>query len=637
MSKDTRFNESDNVVYDTLKEISDLDEHLNFAKRIIAKYPWKVNVKKGFEDRIKEIEDKQNDKCLNLSVIGEFSSGKSSFINALLGEELLVSSVLQGTTVVNTIIEYSPEYVIEVIFNEGKQSHKMRPMGIDELRGTLSAITTDNSDAKRIHMVKVGFPSELLKSGIRIIDTPGTNSLESWHEEVTRRALRSISDVSVVLTDATRPLPETLLNFMDDNISDIYAQCAIVVTCIDLVPKKERDEVMAYIKKKMSTLPKGDKALVVPYCAPAVIGEKTGEIRIEKRQEEMAAMSEKSAINIYKHLGQQRRIAQIKKLISLTGDLYNSLDGNMTKQADSLRKELNILKKSKKAPLSEFIQLQKKVLTEQMSFEMTSLRMVLTDDIKKSQEGITEHLKDTIKNQKSLEQLKSLMGDKFADKCRTECKTMQEMSVKYGNQQIFMFQKYMSFFRKAFRKEFENLKIFQMDISSKGISVPTPLIIPTDSLSSVKNMVNEQVSKEDWSFWGGAATGAVIGSMIAPGVGTVIGGILGFFAGGFATPDNEKVKSDTIIKISPIIKNFLSTLKNDLLDRFDRNTITLIKEMEGHLTTYLDRYFEEVQNRINRQQKEYYSVERKLKVVESDLLTIEQHKQRLNSLRRAMY
>lgn len=353
---DSRFSESDNVVYATLEEISALDEHLDFAKKIIAKYPWKVSVKKGFETRITEIEDKQNDRCLNLSVIVEFSSSKSSFINALLGEELLVSSILQGTTVVNTLIEYSSKYEIEVLFNEETHSHIMYPIGLKELRGTLSVITTDNTDARRIQMVRVGFPSELLRSGIRIIDTPGTNSLESWHEDVTRKALRSISDVSVVLTDATRPLPETLLAFMDENISDIYAQCAIVATCIDLVPKMERDSVMAYIKKKMSTLPKGENALVVPFCAPAVIGQRKGEILIEKNQNEMAAMSDKSAIDIYRHLSHQRRIAQIKKLISLTGDLYNSLDGNMTKQAESLRKELDVLKRSKKAPLSEFIQ-----------------------------------------------------------------------------------------------------------------------------------------------------------------------------------------------------------------------------------------------------------------------------------------
>ena len=271
-----------------------------------------------------------------------------------------------------------------------------------------------------------------------------------------------------------------------------------------------------------------------------------------------------------------------------------------------------------------------------MSFEMTSLRMVLDNDIKKAQTEITQILTDTIRNQKTLDNLKLLINTTFPDKCRTACRVMQDMSVKYGNQQILMFERFMSMFRKSFHKEFKNLKIFQMEISSKGISVPTPLIITSDSLISVKTMVSEQVAKENWSFWEGAATGAVIGSMIAPGVGTVIGGILGFFAGGCAAPDKEKVKEDTIKKISPIIKNFLSGLKNDIFDRFDRNAIALNREIERHLTAYLEKYFEEVQSRIKQQQATYSSVKEKLNRIESDLIDIEHHRQRLNSLRNAM-
>lgn len=633
----SKFSHSDNVVYDTLREMSALDEHVNFARKITEKYPWKVNVKKGFEARLKEIEDKQNDKCLNLSVIGEFSSGKSSFINALLGEDMLVSSVLQGTTVVNTLIEYSPKMVIEVTFVDGKDNFKLFPDKISDLREKLSYITTDNSSyARRIDMVKVGFPAELLKSGIRIIDTPGTNSLQSWHEEVTRRALRTISDVSVVLTDATHPLPETLLAFMDENIADLYAQCALVVTCIDLVPKKEHEGVLSYIKKKMSALPKGDRALVVPYCAPAVIGERKGEILIERKQEEMAEMSMESAVEIYHHLGHHRRIAQIKKLISLAGDLYNSLDGNMSKQAEALQKELNILKRSKKAPLSEFLKSQERCLTQKMIFEMSDLYKLLENDIKKTQAIITVSLNRSIKEQKTLEGIKGLMTNDFANKCKSECKIMEELSVKYGNFQIQIFEKYMQQFRRAFREEFENLRIFQMEISSKDLALPTLAIITPDSLSSVKNMVKEQVSKEDWSFWGGAAAGAVIGSMIAPGVGTVIGGILGFFGGGFMAPDTEKVKSDTISKAAPVIRNFLNILKDDILDKFEKNTDSLKREIELQLNAYLNRYFAEVQRRIQSQQAEYDNIEKKLSVVISDLDEINRHRQRLNSLRSAM-
>ena len=68
---------------------------------------------------------------------------------------------------------------------------------VKELRAKLSDVTTNPNSARNIKIVRVGLPSQLLADGIRIIDTPGTNSIESWHEEVTKNALKNLSDLSI--------------------------------------------------------------------------------------------------------------------------------------------------------------------------------------------------------------------------------------------------------------------------------------------------------------------------------------------------------------------------------------------------------------------------------------------------------
>lgn len=101
-------------------------------------------------------------------------------------------------------------------------------------------------------MVRVGFPSQLLANRIRIIYTPGTNSDESWHEKVTKNALKNLSDLSIILTDAMHPLPQTLIDFIEENLADIYNQCGFVVTYYDKIKKDERINILRYMKKTYS-------------------------------------------------------------------------------------------------------------------------------------------------------------------------------------------------------------------------------------------------------------------------------------------------------------------------------------------------------------------------------------------------
>lgn len=218
--------------------MADIDSHIVFASTLMGKYAWEEALKHKLEKQLSVIVEKQNDKFLNISVIGEFSTGKSSFINALVGYELLAVNVIQGTTVAITIIAYSENFSITLTDFSGKSSTKVYK-SIDSLRQQLHIYTTDSSYAKKIDYVIVTLPSDILKNGYRIIDTPGTNSLELWHEEVTQRAIRKLSDLSIILTDATQPMPATLMAFLDNTLGESIKSCAFVANKIDRIRENE--------------------------------------------------------------------------------------------------------------------------------------------------------------------------------------------------------------------------------------------------------------------------------------------------------------------------------------------------------------------------------------------------------------
>lgn len=116
-------------------------------------------------------------------VVGEVKSGKSSFINALLGAEVCKVDAAPCTDVVQKI-EYS----------ENPAEHKL-------------------SDQYK----KIGVNAEILKS-IAIVDTPGTNTIIEHHQEITEKFIPN-SDLVLFVFPAKNPHTQSawdLLNFVSD-------------------------------------------------------------------------------------------------------------------------------------------------------------------------------------------------------------------------------------------------------------------------------------------------------------------------------------------------------------------------------------------------------------------------------------
>ena len=105
--------------WDNLRELTELDGHIEFAGELLRRYGWDELSQPELLRQYRLICEKQQDPKLNISVIGEFSVGKSSFINALLRSELLQSGALQGTTTVPVWIEDSKRYSLSFRRRQG--------------------------------------------------------------------------------------------------------------------------------------------------------------------------------------------------------------------------------------------------------------------------------------------------------------------------------------------------------------------------------------------------------------------------------------------------------------------------------------------------------------------------------------
>jgi cell division protein FtsA len=202
-----------------------------------------------------------------IGVFGEFSTGKSTFLNALMGEDIL-SVATEPTTATPTRIQYarvfnvlvygkpsSPEVDPPIIASHlpiGSEPYWARIMK-DGVLGTLQHETTsirrflerwtkEGQDADKTHEVLIQLPQPFLKGRIALIDTPGVNTEFTKHQRITERVLEDV-DVALCLVDARQGGKASEMRFIQ-SVAEKAALTRVVVNKIDLIDEDEREELL---------------------------------------------------------------------------------------------------------------------------------------------------------------------------------------------------------------------------------------------------------------------------------------------------------------------------------------------------------------------------------------------------------
>lgn len=129
----------------------------------------------------------------NMVVVGEFSRGKSTFINALLGSRVLPMATRPTTTMINRIA-YGDEKRITLHFRDSEEKQILTEEEFKEITAVddveeaseqeLSQYQERIAEIGRIAYAQLEYPLELCQGGIELIDTPGTNDLDQVREEI---------------------------------------------------------------------------------------------------------------------------------------------------------------------------------------------------------------------------------------------------------------------------------------------------------------------------------------------------------------------------------------------------------------------------------------------------------------------
>lgn len=233
--------------------------------------------RKEAENQCQELLIKLAEDRFTLAVLGQFKRGKSSLMNAIVGEELLPTGVLPLTSAI-TILRYGPNE--RLIIEKEKSSFPL------ELTvASLADYVTEKGNPQNQKGVKAAYlelPVPFLRYGLEFVDTPGVGSAITANTETTYNFLPAC-DAALFVTSVDTPITTVELEFLN-TIKEYVHKIFFIVNKIDLVADEEKKEILDFVAHtiRSGTGLQIDKVFAVS-CQTAIAGRKTGKSELYER------------------------------------------------------------------------------------------------------------------------------------------------------------------------------------------------------------------------------------------------------------------------------------------------------------------------------------------------------------------
>ncbi|MGB7443547.1 MAG: dynamin family protein [Coleofasciculaceae cyanobacterium] len=349
----------------------------------------KASGKLGLDSEIEDISlasKNLREGVFRLMVLGDLKRGKSTFLNALIGEKLLPSDVNPCTALL-TILRYGLEKKVTVYFKEDKPAESL------DFQTFKQQYTIDPSEAKRLeqenkqafpnvsHAV-VEYPLPLLEKGIEIVDSPGLNDTEARNE----LSLNYINNCHAILFVFRAAQPCTLeeRRYLENYIKDRGLSVFFLINAWDEVSKGLIDpddpQEIAEAEEKLRQVFYNN---IAPYCqlnGDDIYQERVFEIsslaalrrRLKNPDDSLegTGFSEFSkALNTF--LTQERAVAEMRQARTLARLTYNRTHEAIERRLPLLEEDVQELREKISSVEPEFQQLTK--IREQFQSEVRTI------------------------------------------------------------------------------------------------------------------------------------------------------------------------------------------------------------------------------------------------------------------------
>lgn len=535
----------------------------------------------GFASDFKKLQnalEQMNNPTTTILVCGEFKRGKSSFINALLHEDICPVDI-GVTTAAVSIIRYgdTPKVtrysgnIVEDGVTAGIKTETVEYASIqDYVKGS-------SIDIANTIMLDIEVPNERLKSGLCVIDTPGVGSMDPRHLFLTLYALPK-AEAIFFMTAAGEPMTETERDFYVHHIAPLNKPSRVLLNKADrFSTDAERDIFIADTVKKFTEVNIAD-ITVLPISAEQWIEYNKSRDDFAKEISNMDAV-----LTVIENIQKEQEYGLIKNVASQFVELINRTGNSVQERLHSLQSnKLNEEHRKLQQRINDLTELQK-----QLKNEASPLRKKVSAIIKESQrQAYAIHSEESILLQSKI--INKILDDAIKEKGRGE-EGENYVIREIQNEIDQLYGKIDSIINSA-RNEISQMVNYRIDNENKT-SIKSTIhakekvfynkVASNGSISLVRQIRSEL--KE-------CLYGAGLGLAIGGGVGAVIGlgaATLFAFRGIQDTLDTRRI-GEIRQNLSPKVSIALNKLRLYISDELEHLQVQLIEAMTFSSKNYLN-------------------------------------------------
>lgn len=312
---------------------------------------------------IHKLRDNVAEGLFSIVLVGEFSSGKSTFLNALMRRRILPSFSDEATAAVNFLCHTSraPNGEAGIIYykdpvGEKKTLSELNPKILEQVVSTRGN-TDEKQIATSVDHVDLFLDSDFLKDGVMLVDSPGLNGVADHHRDITEEQVKA-SHACIFLFSADHPGSKTDFEYLRE-LKQQSNNIFFVLNKIDRIKNSEGESAESIVNGLRDTYRKlfpDDKTMptIWPVSAYAALVARdhtvtefeNGEIvTTQKRRDELEAMSRMGEFEerLWKYLTEGERAHD--QLCSPVDSVLHDLKS----MADSLETKIKALKEEQGA------------------------------------------------------------------------------------------------------------------------------------------------------------------------------------------------------------------------------------------------------------------------------------------------
>jgi GTP-binding protein EngB required for normal cell division len=243
--------------------------------------------------QLKQVLDKLIRKAMHpieIAVSGQFSSGKSTFLNTLLGKDILPTGITPVTSKVN-FLSYGKSYKLRITYHSGLHEYR----SVESIGDFTDQRRSELDDIKYLTI----FAPIALLNEISFVDTPGLNSLSFKDTQTTKNVLNDVGGI-IWLTLIDNAGKESEKNTLDKYMPRFQEKSLCILNQKDKLNEEEVLKTLTYVETNFSKYFKK----VIPISAKEALQAKTRKKSVQI-QKEVSTIISKFEDELALNLGQE--------------------------------------------------------------------------------------------------------------------------------------------------------------------------------------------------------------------------------------------------------------------------------------------------------------------------------------------